>query len=411
MLESVKISRRQSEIRQDLSALVGKETPTEDETRSIEKLDMEFRSNETRFRAALTLENEERNEAKGELETRSDRDYSSLLDKFELRQVALHLDEGRSLDGATAEVVQEMRNAGGYRGVPVPLEALEQRSTVSSGTPNPVNTRNIFDRLFPASIASRLGVQAINIAQGSESFPVATSGATAGWAATEGGDVPNATAFATAEASLTPDNTLGAHMRITRKAMKQTGAGLEAAIRRDMAAAFGAELDRATLLGSGTAGQPLGVITGASTYSITDTDMSAADPTWSMFKTEIIAFMAANAITDPSMIKLALTPAIWGAMDDDVWDAGSGVTEWDRLVKHVGAGNIMTGNQLTVGSAIMTTNAGGVAPAYVGLWGGVDLIRDVTSDAQSGGLRLTGLITADVTVARGAQTRVLSNFG
>ena len=32
MLDSVKIARRQSEIRQQLASLVGKETPTEDET-------------------------------------------------------------------------------------------------------------------------------------------------------------------------------------------------------------------------------------------------------------------------------------------------------------------------------------------------------------------------------------------
>ena len=58
MLESVKISRRQSEIRQALAELVGKEKPTEDETRSMTDFDAEYRSNETRYRAGpgfLTL--------------------------------------------------------------------------------------------------------------------------------------------------------------------------------------------------------------------------------------------------------------------------------------------------------------------------------------------------------------------
>ena len=53
MLDSVKIQRRQSEIRQQLAELVGKETPTEDETRSMGDLDQEYRTNETRYRAAL----------------------------------------------------------------------------------------------------------------------------------------------------------------------------------------------------------------------------------------------------------------------------------------------------------------------------------------------------------------------
>ena len=45
MLESVKIQRRQSEIRQALAELVGKESPSEDETRSMGALDSEYRAN------------------------------------------------------------------------------------------------------------------------------------------------------------------------------------------------------------------------------------------------------------------------------------------------------------------------------------------------------------------------------
>ena len=70
MLESVKISRRQSEIRQALAGLVGKSDASEDEIRSMETMDAEYRKNETRYRAALIAEDQERRDAKGELETR-----------------------------------------------------------------------------------------------------------------------------------------------------------------------------------------------------------------------------------------------------------------------------------------------------------------------------------------------------
>jgi hypothetical protein len=59
---------------------------------------------------------------------------------------------------------------------------------------------------------------------------------------------------------------------------------------------------------------------------------------------------------------------------------------------------------------LLTTNAGGVAPAFVGIWGAFDLIRDPYSDAQSGGLRLTALTTADVTVARGSQLELVTGL-
>src|SRR3546814_16950382 len=111
-----------------------------------------------------------RPDAGEERETRGDREYADRLRRFEVRQVALHYDEGRQLDGATAEIVQEMRSKGGYRGIPVPLAALEQRvgETVASGTPDPVQTRPIIDRLFPDSIAGRMGGHVISIAFRSE---------------------------------------------------------------------------------------------------------------------------------------------------------------------------------------------------------------------------------------------------
>ena len=406
MLDSVRLQRRQSEIRQSLSELVGKDQLSDDETRNMETLDAEYRANETKYRAALIAEDTERREAGEELETRSDKEWAEMMASFETRQVVLALDEGRSLSGQTAEIVQEMREAGGYRGIPVPLETLEQRNTVSTGTPSPVRTLGIFERLFPASVASRLGVNSVQIAQGSQEYPVATSGAIAGWAATEGGDVPAANPFQTAEATLSPDHLLGAHMRISRKAMKQTGAGLEAAIRRDMAASIGAELDRAILIGSGAAGEPTGIVTGAA-----NTTAITGAATWATFKAEVLAFMAANAIADPSQVKLGINPQEWSDLDDAIWDAGSGITEWDRLVKHVGAGNVVKATQLAAGTALLTVSAGGLSPAYLGLWGGVDMIRDPYSDATSGGLRITGLLTADLVMPRQAQVRVITGIG
>src|SRR5690606_20814662 len=141
----VKISRRQSEIRQALAELAGKAEPSTDEVRSMETLDGEYRTNETRFRAALIAEDTERREAGADLDTRTDRQFAENVAGFELRQVALALDEGRALSGATAEVVAELRNAGGYQGIPVPLAALEQRAgeTVAADQIQPKSYRGV----------------------------------------------------------------------------------------------------------------------------------------------------------------------------------------------------------------------------------------------------------------------------
>ncbi|WP_417257164.1 phage major capsid protein [Celeribacter halophilus] len=407
MLTSKKLELRRSEIRQKLAELANIENPSEDEVRKMGELDAEYRSKEAQYRSALIAEDEERRNAGEELETRSGKEWADLIGGFELRQAVLALDEGAALSGRTAEVVQEMRNAGGYRGIPVPLMALEQRAdTVSTGTPDPMQTRPIIDRLFPSSVAARLGVQTVNIGQGSVEWPVATSGAVAGWAATEGGSIGDASAFTTAEKSLSPDNTLGAHMRITRKALKQSGEGLETAIRRDLSAAIGAELDSAVFTGTGADGQPLGIIDGATTYGITSTAVGAA-ATWAAIRTEVIAFINANAASSPADVRIAFGPTVWGDLDEALI-SGTAVSELDRLSKHIP--NQALATVLEPSTAIMTTSAGGIAPAFVGIWGGVDLIRDPYSDAQSGGLRLTGLVTADVTVARGSQVRILTGL-
>ena len=414
MLYSVNIARRQSEIRQHLSTLVTKTEASADELRSMETLDGEYRTNEVRYRAALITEDTERREAGADLETRSDRAWADLMAGFEMRQVALFLDEGRNLDGKTAEIVTELRSAGGFRGIPVPWAALETRNTIAAGTPNPLQTRPIIDRLFPDSVAARMGAQMIAIESGLTEWPVVTSAVAAGWAATESGNVAGPTIYATTDRAMAPNNTLGIQMRISRRAMKQTGDALEQAIRRDMNGAMGQALDAAVFLGTGAAGQPLGVIAGAATYGITSTAIAAA-ATWAAFRGAVSRFLQANAAGSPDAVKLLIRPEVWEKMDGTLITS-TAVSEWDRLTGNIPDANIaMSANALAVPtgaplacSALLTTAAGGVAPIYCGLWGAVDLIRDPFTDAQLGGLRITALATMDVTVARGVQLQLLT---
>lgn len=267
MLTSTTISRRQSEIRQSLAELAGKPTPTEDETRAMETLDAEYRTNETRFRAALTPEDTERRNATGELETRAERDFARLLERFELRQAVLALDEGRSLGGATAEIVTELRAKGGYRGIPIPWDALETRNT------------------------------------------------------------------------LLPDSTLGIQVRISRKVMKQSGAGLEAAIRSDLNGAMTAEIDKAAFRDTGQDGQPLGIVTGAASYGIAETAIDATASA-AAFRSAVAAFMAANAATSPRDVRGLLRPETWNALDN-AYVGETATTEFDRLLDVLGADTML----------------------------------------------------------------------
>jgi 2-hydroxychromene-2-carboxylate isomerase len=174
------------------------------------------------------------------------------------------------------------------------------------------------------------------------------------------------------------------------------------------------EMDRAIFNGSGASGEPTGVFTGASAWGIEETALDAA-ATWAAFRTEVVAFMAANAATGPNAVRLLIRPEVWDTMDG-TFITGTAVTEWERLMKYIGSVS-MSHNALPAPAgdplatkALLTTSAGGVAPVFVGLWGAVDLIRDPFSDAQSGGLRLTALSTMDTTISRAVQSRVLTGI-
>lgn len=418
MLESKKLELRRSEIRQELATLAAKAEPTEDEVRSMESLDKEYRTAEVRYRAAIVAEDEERREAGADLETREGREWDDLVAGYEMRQAVFHLDEGRAFTGRTAEVIEEMRSAGGYRGVPVPLAAmLETRAgeTVAGGTPNPMQTMPIVDRLFAQTVAGRMGIATINIGQGEREYPVVSSSIAAGWADGELANVAGPTAFTTVDKSLAPDSNFGVQLRMSRKAMKQSGAGLEAAMRRDMLNAMQVGLDKAVFLGTGANGQPLGIIPGKTTYGITETDAAAA-ATYSLFRAAAIRFMLNNAAASPADVRLLMRPEVWGDLDGAIFDSGSGITEWDRLSRAM-PNTVTTSNALDAptgspeaSTAVMSTTAGGLPPAFMAIWGGIDLIRDVYTDAQSGGLRMTGIVTADVTVPRGSQIEIITGI-
>ena len=332
--------------------------------------------------------------------------------------MALALDEGRQLDGQTAEIVSELRSEGGFRGIPVPWQALETRAgeTVASGTPNPMQTRPIIDRLFPDSVAARMGAQMISIEAGAVEWPVTTSAVSAGWADGETADVAGPTTYATTDKAMAPDHNLGIQMRITRKSLKQSGAALEQAVRRDMNGAMGSALDQAAFLGTGANGQPLGVITGAATYGITSTAVGAT-VSWAAFRAAVTRFMTANAATGPKSVKALIRPEIWDYLDSLMVGDGGFKFEYDRLAENLGE-VVMTSNALAtptsgtpdVTQSLLTTAAGGVAPIFIGAWGAVDMIRDPFSDAQSGGLRITALATMDVTVARPAQLELMTGL-
>jgi len=414
MLASQKIQKRLSEIRTDLAKLVQLEKPSEDETRSMSDLTAEAETLETKFRAALVSEDDERREADKGNRDKPASDWEKLVDQFEVRQVI----SGQALDGATAEVVSELREKEpGGRGTPVPWEALEERATtVAANIPDPIMTAPILDRLFAQSVASQgLGARFISIPFGEREYPVVNSDVTATWASSETADLPDATAFTTTDRQLKPEHHLGTKIELSRTAQLQAGPGLESAVRRDMQNAIRITMDKAVFQGGGT-GEPMGVISGATAYGVTSTAINAT-PTWALIRNQVVEFMKANAAMSPGDIRLVLRPEAYSTLDGALFDTGSGITEWDRVMDNLSSVTLSTNalaaptsgaNPSTVG--IMSTSAGGVAPIFVGSWGSPQIIRDELTGSDSGKLKIVIWATMDVTASRSEQLRIVTGI-
>jgi len=203
----------------------------------------------------------------------------------------------------------------------------------------------------------------VNVGVGDMEYPVTTSSVTAGWATSETTDVPGPTPYQTADRPLKPDHNLGITMEITRKAMKQSGAALEQAVRRDMNGTISQAVDRAVFGGSGAAGEPTGLIPGASGYGITETPVDAA-ASYAAFRAAVVRFITANAASGGGQVNLLLRPEIFDGMDDNLL-TGTAVSEWDRLVAKVG-NVVLSSNALAAPVAgesigVMTTSSGGVS--------------------------------------------------
>ncbi|MAT91030.1 MAG: hypothetical protein CME59_00350 [Halioglobus sp.] len=208
---------------------------------------------------------------------------------------------------------------------------------------------------------------------------------------------------------------MGAQMTVTRKAMKQSGSELERAIRRDANSAISVELDRVAFLGSGSSGEPLGIVAGQSTYGI-DLNVVNAAADYAAFRASAVEFMGRNAAASLKDVRVLFRHELLNTLDGAVIEVGSGITEYDFISRRFGS-VLSTSNALEAPSgspleskAVLTTTTGGVPPFVIGLWGAVDVIRDPYSSASSGALKLTFLVTTDVTVIRPAQIGILSEL-
>jgi HK97 family phage major capsid protein len=246
---------------------------------------------------------------------------------------------------------------------------------------------DFIDVLRNASSVLQAGSRMLNGLSGDVKIPKKTAAASASWIATEGG-AASESEMTVGSVSMTP-KTLGAYTDVTRQLMIQSSMDVEALIRDDLAQAIALAIDLAGLEGSGSSGQPTGILNTSGVNTVTA--FAAANPTFAEVVTLETAVAEDNALS--GNLAYILPAAMHGALKTT--EKASGTAQF--VVEPGGTINgyrAIVSNQGTAGNLYF----GNFADLLIGMFGGLDLVVDPYTASTSGTVRVVALQSMDVAV-------------
>ena len=244
------------------------------------------------------------------------------------------------------------------------------------------------DALRNASSVMAAGATTLTGLSGDVKIPRKSAGASAGWVSSEGG-ATSESEMTLATVSLTP-KTLGAFTDVTRQLLIQSSEDIDRLIRDDLTTAIAIAIDKAALEGSGSSGQPTGILNQSGVNTVTD--FAAATPTFAEVVTLQTAVSEDNALL--GNLAYIVPPAMYGALKtkEKATNTAQFVVENDGSI---GGYNAIVSAQATAGNLYF----GNFADCLVGFFGsGVDIIVDTSTGATAGTQRIVALQSVDVAV-------------
>ena len=244
------------------------------------------------------------------------------------------------------------------------------------------------DALRNASSVMAAGATTLTGLSGDVKIPRKSAGASAGWVSSEGG-ATSESEMTLATVSLTP-KTLGAFTDVTRQLLIQSSEDSDRLIRDDLTTAIAIAIDKAALEGSGSSGQPTGILNQSGVNTVTD--FAAATPTFAEVVTLQTAVSEDNALL--GNLAYIVPPAMYGALKtkEKATNTAQFVVENDGSI---GGYNAIVSAQATAGNLYF----GNFADCLVGFFGsGVDIIVDTSTGATAGTQRIVALQSVDVAV-------------
>ena len=255
----------------------------------------------------------------------------------------------------------------------------------------------LIEMLRNKMVTSAAGVQIMSGLVGNVALPKQTAAGTAYWLAENANITESSQTLA--QISMTPHR-LGAFTDISKQLIAQSSLDVEGFVRNDLATILALAIDKAVLEGSGSSGQPTGILSTTGVGSVT----FGGAPTWAKvveFETDV-----ATANADIGTMNYVTTAAVRGA--------------WKTTVKTANQAIFLAEQNSTNGYGLLVTNQvsddkvifGAFSAASLGIWGGVDVLVDpYGSQAIAGLVRIVAQTYVDVGVRQAGAFAVSADAG
>jgi HK97 family phage major capsid protein/HK97 family phage prohead protease len=275
--------------------------------------------------------------------------------------------------------------------VPVDVLGVWKQRDLNTSDDNEIVATNLMagdfiDVLRNSASVMQAGARMMPGLVGNVAIPKKTAASAGGWISSEGGaSSESEPTFGTV--SLTP-KTVGAFTDMTRQLILQSTPSVEALVRDDLTQALALAIDKGALEGSGSSGQPTGILNTSGVNK--PTAFAAAVPTFA----EMVALETAVAEDNALMGNLAYITdaATYGGLKTKAKDAGSGMFVIEN--GQANGYNVIRSQQCTAGNVYF----GNFSDLLIGMWAGLDLTVDPYTASSSGTVRIVALQTVDVAV-------------
>jgi HK97 family phage major capsid protein len=373
-------------------------TLSEAEEAEFTALENEFEQNKKELQRRETLRNRAASFAAAGVQNAEEKEFNAAKKRFSITKALRSQLKNGKLDGVEKEFHEEAENeargfGGSISGVGIPssmFRPAEKRDlTVGTGTQIgytvATNVGEMIPYLQPRLQTAALGATVLSGLTSNLDLPVNDAIAAATW---EGETDANAETNPTvARIQLTPKR-LGAFIDYSKQLLVQSSVGVDSFVQSQLTSAIQIALDAAAINGSGSGGQPTGIL---NTSGIGNVAMgtNGAVPTYAKLVDTITEVAVDNA--DFGNLAWLTTPGVRGVLQKTTLDTGSGLFVWERLMQ-----NNLLGYRAEVSTNVPSTLTKGSSSnchaiifgnwqeLLIAQWGGLDLLVDpYTQGTQS----------------------------